>query len=160
MTLLPDSQGNERPGMVCLPLSSLPESYCTKTTTTTMRLGISTCILLLIQNVASTCSRPYSTRMADSVIARNDAITDHPSFSDYLKVGFFQTAVLRALEYHKATENACADTSTNWEQYLESSSEGLLPFLTNATRDTGYPLDRFATGDGLTHLYAPFLFTW
>lgn len=123
-----------------------------------MRFSIFTCILPLIQNVASKCNRPYSTRMADSVIARNDAITDHPSVSDYLKIGFFQSAVLRALDYHKTTESTCADTNTDWERYLESSSEGLLPYLTNATRDTGYPLDRFATGDGFTHLYARFLF--
>ena len=96
--------------------------------------------------------------MADSVIARNDAITDHPSFSDYLKIGFFQSAVLRVLDYHGTTESACPDTNTDWEEYLESSSEGLLPYLTNATRDTGYPLDRFATGDGLTHLHAHFHF--
>jgi len=123
-----------------------------------MLLSISTCILLLIKNVASTCSPPYSTRMADSVIARKDAITTTPGYSDFLKIGFFQTAVLRTLDYHKTTESTCAHTQTNWEEYLVSSSEGLLPYLTNATRDTGYPLDRFATGDGLMHLYAPFLF--
>lgn len=95
--------------------------------------------------------------MADSVIARHQAMTTTPGISDYLKIGFFQTAVLRVLEYRNTIESeACAEPDTNWEEYLSSSTEALLPYLANATRDTGYPLDRFATGYGLLHEYVTF----
>lgn len=100
--------------------------------------------------------------MANSVIARNQAIapstadTKEPKASVYLQVGFFQTAVLRLLEYHNslAPETACADVDRgNWEEYLQASTDSLIPWQEDAKGDVGYPLDRFSTGRGLLDQY-------
>lgn len=121
---------------------------------------LSTISLLAItaQSVVGTIScsntRPYSVRMADSVIARGDATapqSHEPESSVYLKVGVFQTAVLRLLEYYRTPQNVCAEH--DWVEYLQESSESVIPWLGNKTRDGGYPLDRFSVGRGLFHEY-------
>lgn len=104
--------------------------------------------------------------MANSVIARDQAIapshadTKEPKASVYLQVGFFQTAVLRLLEYYNAPaptpETACVDADReNWEEYLRTITDSLIPWLQDAKEDVDYPLDRFSTGRGLLAQYVP-----
>lgn len=115
-------------------------------------------------------NRPFSSRMANSVIARHQAIapshadTKEPEASVYLQVGFFQTAVLRLLEYYSAPARAQARTPEttwvdadreNWEEYLRVSTDSLIPWLEDAKEDADYPLDRFSTGRGLLAQYVP-----
>lgn len=118
------------------------------------------------QSCNSNNNRPYSSRMANSVIARDQAIapshadTKEPKASVYLQVGFFQTAVLRLLEYYNAqaptSETACVDVDReNWEEYLRASTDSLIPWLEDAKEDVDYPLDRFSTGRGLLAQYVP-----
>lgn len=92
--------------------------------------------------------------MADSVVMRGDAIaplSHEPKSSLYLKVGVFQTAVLRLLEYYRTPENVCAEH--DWKGYLQESAKSVIPWLGNETRDGGYPLDRFSVGRGLLYEY-------
>lgn len=98
---------------------------------------------------------PYSTRMADSVISRGEAIAPlahEPKSSIYLRVGFFQTALLRALGHYGSSEDACA--GSDWRGYLQESAESVIPWLENKSQDMELPLDRFSTGWGLLNEYA------
>lgn len=108
---------------------------------------------LLVNNVEA-CQRPYSAWMADSVISRGQAIVPEgssPSASTFLQVGFFQASILRLIDYYHEPSSACAQS--DWEQYLEDSTDSIASSLLNATQDTGYPLDRLSTGKGLLHQY-------
>lgn len=92
--------------------------------------------------------------MVDSVIARGDAVaplSHEPESSFYLKIGVLQTAVLRLLEYYQSPEHVCAES--DWKGYLQESTESVIPWLGNETRDSGYPLDRFSVGRGLMYEY-------
>ncbi|KAJ5259464.1 hypothetical protein N7478_012445 [Penicillium angulare] len=112
--------------------------------------------LISVGNVYA-CNRPYSAWMADSVISRDQAIVpdgSSPSPSTYLQVGFFQSSVLRLIGYYSTPESVCAES--NWEDYLNASTNSIAPFLLNATQDTSYPLDRLSTGRGLLHQYDTF----
>ncbi|KAJ6024745.1 hypothetical protein N7540_005542 [Penicillium herquei] len=100
------------------------------------------------------CNRPYSSWMADSVIRGGQAVVPEgssPSSSTYLQIGFFQSAVLRLIDYYKTPHAACAEG--NWEDYMEISTNSIAPYLQNATKDISYPLDRLSTGEGLIHQY-------
>lgn len=121
-------------------------------------LSILSLLAIAAQTATGTlpCSftRPYSVRMADSVITRGDAIaplSHEPKSSLYLKVGVFQTAALRLLEYYQTPENVCAEH--DWKGYLQESVKSVIPWLGNETRDGGYPLDRFSVGRGLLYEY-------
>lgn len=103
---------------------------------------------------ASACSRPYSAWMADSVISRGQAVVQQgssPSASTYLQVGFFQSAIIRLIDYYHTPGSVCAES--DWEMYLQTSTDSIKPYLLNATKDTGYPLDRLSTGKGLLHQF-------
>ncbi|CAI7625025.1 unnamed protein product [Penicillium manginii] len=113
-------------------------------------------IFLSAKNV-SACNRPYSAWMADSVISRGQAVVQQgsiPSASTYLQVGFFQSAIIRLIDYYHTPGSACAQS--DWESYLQTSTDSIKPYLLNATRDTSYPLDRLSTGKGLLHQYEQF----
>lgn len=121
-------------------------------------LSIFSILAITVQTAVGipSCSntRPYSVRMADSVISRGDATapqSHEPKSSVYLKVGFFQTAVLRLLGYYQTPEDVCVEH--DWKGYLQESAESVIPWLGNETRDRGYPLDRFSVGRELLYEY-------
>ncbi|KAH8432476.1 uncharacterized protein LDX57_010111 [Aspergillus melleus] len=98
--------------------------------------------------------RPYSAWMADSVIARGQAIAPpgKPESSIALQIGFFQTAILRLLDHHDSSVPSCQ--TTRWEEYLTNSTASIAPLLRNASQDTQlFPLDRLSTARGLLHDY-------
>ncbi|KAK2799159.1 hypothetical protein FQN51_007128 [Onygenales sp. PD_10] len=103
---------------------------------------------------AAHTKRPYSVWMADSVIERGQAIIapgTEPESSSYLQIGFFQTAVLRLIEYYHTPESVSAHN--DWEEYLRASTDSAIPYLLDAAKDTKLPLDRMSTGKGLLHQY-------
>lgn len=109
-------------------------------------------LVLLFVKDASACNRPYSAWMADSVISRAQAIVQEgtaPSASTYLQVGFFQSSILRLIDYYHTPESVCAES--DWGKYLQSSTNSITPYLLNATQDSSYPLDRLSTGKGLLY---------
>lgn len=111
-------------------------------------------LVLLSVKHASACKRPYSAWMADSVISRGQALVEggsSPSASTYLQVGFFQSSIIRLMDYYRTPESVCAES--DWEEYLQTSTNSITPYLLNATQDSGYPLDRLSTGQGLLHQY-------
>lgn len=115
-----------------------------------------TLLFLAIEN-ASACDRPYSVWMADSVIARGQAIVpgdSAPSASTYLQVGFFQSAIIRLIDYYHTPASVCA--RKDWQEYLQTSTNSITPYLLNASKDATYPLDRLSTGKGLLHQYEEF----
>lgn len=92
--------------------------------------------------------------MADSVISRGQAVVEQgssPSASTYLQVGFFQSAIIRLIDYYHTPGSVCAES--NWEKYMQTSTDSIKPYLLNATKDTSYPLDRLSTGKGLLHQF-------
>ncbi|KAJ5719701.1 hypothetical protein N7493_007279 [Penicillium malachiteum] len=110
--------------------------------------------LLLYATGTGACDRPYSAWMADSVIFGGQAVAPEgssPSSSTYLQIGFFQAGVLRLIQYYRTLNTACA--KTNWEDYLETSTNSIAPYLLNAIKDASYPLDRLSTGKGLIYQY-------
>ncbi|KAJ5701302.1 hypothetical protein N7488_008850 [Penicillium malachiteum] len=66
-------------------------------------------------------------------------------------MGFFQSAIVRLIDYYKTSNSVCAEA--DWEDYMEISTNSIAPYLLNATKDTSYPLDRLSTGKGLIHQY-------
>ncbi|OKP00604.1 Unsaturated rhamnogalacturonyl hydrolase YteR [Penicillium subrubescens] len=114
---------------------------------------LSVCIDTPSASAADT-TRPYSAWMAESVIDRGQAMMPpgpKASSSTYLQVGFFQTAVLRLLEYYHTPEPISSQSRLH--DYLADSTHSVVPFLLNATQDTQIPLDRFSTGKSLLHQY-------
>jgi hypothetical protein len=112
-------------------------------------LGV--CIDTPLVSAADT-TRPYSAWMAESVLDRGQAMMPpgpKASSSTYLQVGFFQTAVLRLLEYYRTPESI--SSRSRLHEYLGNSTDSVIPFLLNATQDTQIPLDRFSTGKSLLH---------
>ncbi|KAL3486631.1 Six-hairpin glycosidase-like protein [Aspergillus germanicus] len=108
------------------------------------------CITLLAQpsNGAST-ARPYSARMADSIILRGQAILENQAdSSSLLQVGAFQTALLDLVESPSGRYMV-----QDWESYLSRSTDSVVVVVNNATKDTGYPLDRLSVGKGLFYQY-------
>ncbi|PWY94197.1 cell wall glycosyl hydrolase YteR [Aspergillus sclerotioniger CBS 115572] len=109
----------------------------------------------LVAAVGRACdseSRPYSTWMTDSVIARRDAILDSSTEDDVsivFKIALFESTVIRLKEYYDA--DSCGQE--DWHSYLLEGAESLLPRVVNVTADINAPLDVFATGDALYHQY-------
>lgn len=113
-------------------------------------------VLLSIKNVSAS-DRPYSVWMADSVISRGQAIVpgdSTPSASTYLQVGFFQSAIIRLINHYHTPDSVCAES--DWQEYLQTSTNSITPYLRNATKDTMYPLDRLSTSKGLLHQFQEF----
>ncbi|KAJ5111619.1 hypothetical protein N7532_002154 [Penicillium argentinense] len=109
-------------------------------------------MVALIAHHVAACSRPYSAWMADSVIARGQGLVQgSPSPSTYLQVGFFQSAILRLIDHYRTPKAACAES--DWEEYLQTSTNSIILYLLNASQDTSYPLDRLSTGPGFLHQY-------
>lgn len=96
-------------------------------------------------------NRPYSAWMANSVIAREQAIAPpgETESSIFLQIGFFQTAILRLLEDSQTAAPSCQ--TAHWEQYLTNSTASIASRLGNATQNTQFPLDRLSTFRGLFH---------
>ncbi|KAL4911162.1 hypothetical protein BDW74DRAFT_172626 [Aspergillus multicolor] len=118
-------------------------------------LQLLTCVTLLSTQVqlgdgATTPeTRPYSARMADSVILRGQAIHDDSSDSSgLLQVGTFQTALLDLVESPSSQY-----LEQDWESFLARSADSVVGLVDNATKDTQSPLDRLSVGKGLLYQY-------
>ncbi|KAJ5238590.1 hypothetical protein N7468_003209 [Penicillium chermesinum] len=111
-------------------------------------------LVFLYAQDALACNRPFSARMADSIISRAQATVqkrEAPSASTYLQVGFFQSSLIRLIDYYHTPEAVCAES--DWEKYLQSSTDAITPYLLNSTQDASYPLDRLSTANGLLYQY-------
>ncbi|KAE8351126.1 Six-hairpin glycosidase-like protein [Aspergillus coremiiformis] len=110
-----------------------------------------------VESAPSSCNvdaRPHSAWMADSVISRRQAVLPPgttPEPSTFLQIGTFQNAILRLKEYYSSSEHACAHA--DWDDYLAESTQDVIPWLLNATKDVQSPLDRFSDGKALLYQY-------
>jgi hypothetical protein len=87
--------------------------------------------------------------MADSIILRGQAILENQAdSSSLLQVGAFQTALLDLMESPSGRY-----MEQDWENYLSRSTDSVVGVVNNATKDTGYPLDRLSVGKGLFYQY-------
>ncbi|KAL1964867.1 hypothetical protein VTN77DRAFT_6369 [Rasamsonia byssochlamydoides] len=111
-------------------------------------LAILSSLLALTQpGSAHNCSvRPYSSWMADSIISRGQGIaapgSNDPSI--LLQMGVFQAALLQLM---KPPAVHCGEQ--NYELFLQQSTESIIGQISNASRDTQFPLDRLSVGRGL-----------
>ncbi|KAI1430137.1 Six-hairpin glycosidase-like protein [Xylaria sp. FL1777] len=89
-------------------------------------------------------SKPYSQRMADSIIARAQGImTGTGGSSEALQAGFVQKALTALCDYYQYS-------GANYDQYVQKSATSATQFLSNATYDSlSYPLDRLSNGNAL-----------
>ncbi|KAL4882501.1 Six-hairpin glycosidase-like protein [Aspergillus karnatakaensis] len=109
------------------------------------------CVTHLVNPIQGTDinTRPYSARMADSVIFRRQAIhNDQSDSSGLLQVGVFQTALLDLIRSPSAQY-----LEQDWELYLSGSADSIVAVVDNATRNTQFPLDRLSLGKGLSYQY-------
>ncbi|RDW93653.1 uncharacterized protein DSM5745_00975 [Aspergillus mulundensis] len=116
-------------------------------------LQLLTCFTLLFSRIklgnGAATARPYSARMADSVMLRGQAIHDDSSDSSgLLQVGTFQTALLDLVESPSAQY-----LEQDWESFLSRSADSVVGLVDNATQDTQFPLDRLSVGKGLLYQY-------
>lgn len=115
------------------------------------------CVIPFVQlsNGVAT-GRPYSARMADSIILRGQAIIEQEGDSSLLlQVGAFQTALLDLVESpsgHYLEED--------WEAYISRSADSVVDVVNNATKDTELPLDRLSVGKGLLYQYVLLMGLW
>ncbi|KAL3451808.1 Six-hairpin glycosidase-like protein [Aspergillus insuetus] len=87
--------------------------------------------------------------MADSIILRGQAVLENQAdSSSLLQVGAFQTALLDLVESPSGRY-----MKQDWESYLTRSTDSVVGVVNNATKDTGYPLDRLSVGKGLFYQY-------
>ncbi|KAL2849067.1 Six-hairpin glycosidase-like protein [Aspergillus pseudodeflectus] len=87
--------------------------------------------------------------MADSIILRGQAVLENQAdSSSLLQVGAFQTALLDLVESPSGRY-----MEQDWESYLSRSTDSVVGVVNNATKDTGYPLDRLSVGKGLFYRY-------
>lgn len=106
---------------------------------------------LLVQTGQPTAAPSgYSAWMADSVIARGQAVAPpgKPESSVFLQIGFFQTAILRLLN---RSDGASTSQIDSWEAYLANGTASIASRLVNASQDTQFPLDRLSMFRGLLH---------
>ncbi|PYH49559.1 cell wall glycosyl hydrolase YteR [Aspergillus saccharolyticus JOP 1030-1] len=97
-------------------------------------------------------TRPYSAWLADSVIARKDALLTADTEGDIslsLKLGLFQISVIHLKEYYDAVSCAKED----WDAYLKEATDSILPRVLNVTGDIEAPMDIFTTANGLYYQY-------
>lgn len=108
------------------------------------------CVIALVQRSNGTgIGRPYSARMADSIILRGQAIIEQEGDSSLLlQVGAFQTALLDLVE-----SSSGHYMEEDWEAYISRSADSVVDVVNNATKDTELPLDRLSVGKGLLYQY-------
>ncbi|KAJ6001520.1 hypothetical protein N7522_006747 [Penicillium canescens] len=112
------------------------------------------CVLLFnqpngVSATASTTARPYSARMADSIISRGQAILENQTdSSSLLQVGIFQTAIMELIKSPSGRY-----MEQNWKIYVSASADSVVDVVDNATKDARLPLDRLSVGRGLLYLY-------
>lgn len=109
---------------------------------------------------ASATARPYSARMADSIISRGQAILENQTdVSSVLQVGIFQTALMELIKSPSGRY-----IEQNWNIYVSGSVDSVVDVVDNATKDARLPLDRLSVGRGLLYLYVlmqqPFRPAW
>lgn len=90
-------------------------------------------------------SPPLSLQMAQSIVSRDQGIlVSQEDSSALLQAGFTQKAfyaLTRQYPDHTLTPSIAA--------YIAKSVGSVVPVVSNATKDTGYPLDRLSSGNGL-----------
>ncbi|KAL4922068.1 Six-hairpin glycosidase-like protein [Aspergillus aurantiobrunneus] len=113
------------------------------------------CLLLFNQpsNAASAAAnspgRPYSARMADSIILRGQAIAEQDADpSSLLQAGTFQTALMDLIESPSANY-----VEHDWASCISRSVDSVVSVVDNAAEDTQFPLDRLSVGRGLLYQY-------
>lgn len=86
--------------------------------------------------------------MASSIISRQQGImTGAGGSSELLQAGIVQKAFTRLVEEY--SHDASAEI---FRSYVAKSAGSVTGYLSNATRNTGYPLDRFSNGNALIQL--------
>jgi rhamnogalacturonyl hydrolase YesR len=90
----------------------------------------------------------YSIQMATSIISRHQGILSSPSDSSaLLQAGFVQKA------FHQLQQSLNHTSSHSIKSYIESSINSIIPVISNASKDTTFPLDRLSTGNSLIYAY-------
>lgn len=91
----------------------------------------------------------YSSWMVSSIMSRGQGVmTGTGGSSELLQAGITQKAFRRLIEqypYH--------DSNLEVHKYITKSVDSTLGFLSNATKDASYPLDRLSNGNNLIALY-------
>ncbi|PYH75741.1 cell wall glycosyl hydrolase YteR [Aspergillus uvarum CBS 121591] len=111
--------------------------------------------LSMVAAAGQTCEngiRPYSAWLADSIIARKDALLNVGTENDVslsLKLGLFQLSVIHLKEYYDAASCAKED----WDAYLKEATDSILPTVLDVDGDIEAPMDVFATANGLYYQY-------
>ena len=100
----------------------------------------------------------YSTWMMNSIISRNQGISNSGASTGQIELGVFQSALRQAIE-----NSATTYTGQNleghqlfiqkWREYLATSTQNSISSLINASQDSTYPLDRFSIGNALLYQY-------
>ncbi|KAM6479596.1 Six-hairpin glycosidase-like protein [Trichoderma sp. SZMC 28011] len=97
-------------------------------------------------------SKPYSIRMAESVMARGQGLASPDGDSgEWLRIGFFQTALLEIL-----SSNGLDDMVEQRERvldYLECGTRKAASLVLDAKRNVTFSLDRLSLGRGLSFQY-------
>jgi rhamnogalacturonyl hydrolase YesR len=92
---------------------------------------------------------PLSLQMAQSIISRNQGILmSQADSSALLQAGFTQKTFHQILSTYPNSSLAPALNA-----YITKSVDSVVPVVSNATRDTAYPLDRLSSGNGLLRLW-------
>lgn len=88
----------------------------------------------------------HSSRMASSLIARNDGImTGEGGSSEPLQAGFMQKAFTALLDQYPGNDQI--------REHITASVDSVLPYLSNATNNAlSYPLDRLSNGNAMLSL--------
>jgi rhamnogalacturonyl hydrolase YesR len=108
-------------------------------------VAISFCLPLIADCTAIT---HYSQWMASSIISRQQGIlSGRGGSSELLQAGIVQKAFARLVEQYPDESS-----SKVFGDYVVKSVGSVTSFLSNATKDVGYPLDRFSNGNGLIEL--------
>jgi rhamnogalacturonyl hydrolase YesR len=98
---------------------------------------------------ASSQTSTYSSWMASSIMSRGQGImTGQSGSSELLQAGITQKAFRRLIEQYPYD-----DSSPQIQAYITKSVDSTLGFLSNATKDALYPLDRIPNGNTLVALY-------
>ncbi|KAI4955242.1 hypothetical protein J4E91_001100 [Alternaria rosae] len=114
-------------------------------TTSLARLSLFALSATALPNAVNHATPPISIQMAQSIISRNQGIlTSQTDSSALLQAGFTQKTFRQILSTY--TNNSLAPTLN---AYIVKSVNSVVPVVSNATRDTAYPLDRLSSGNGL-----------
>ncbi|GME26791.1 Six-hairpin glycosidase-like protein [Neofusicoccum parvum] len=105
--------------------------------------------LLFAEQTAALTKTNYSTWMATSIISRGQGVlTGQGDTSELLQAGFTQKAFRRLLEQYPDDASAPLISA-----YITTSVDSVAGALSNASRNTGYSLDRLSSGNNLIALY-------